>query len=259
MQSKITKIKILNFKISILTLEMLVNEIKYILKVKKKSYICISAVHGSVESIFNKKYRLAHDNALIATADGKPIYWALKLLGNKNVNHLPGYLVTDEICKIANHYNYNIGIYGSTNDGLKKFFNNFKKKYKKINFTYLFSPPFRNLSSEEIKNIQKKINKSNINILFVALGAPKQEIWMYDNYKKINCLSVGIGAAVDFISGNKNMAPKFMEHLGLAWLFRLISEPRRLFMRYFITNTLFIYFFSIQYIKFKLKINYGQK
>ena len=65
---KIKKIKILNFKISILTLEMLVNEIKYILKVKKKSYICISAVHGSVESIFNKKYRLAHDNALIATA-----------------------------------------------------------------------------------------------------------------------------------------------------------------------------------------------
>ena len=255
----IKKNKILNFKISILTIEMLVNEIKYILKVKKKSYICISAVHGSVESIFNKKYRLAHDNALIATADGKPIYWALKLLGNKNVNHLPGYLVTDEICKIANHYNYNIGVYGSTNDVLNKFVKNLKKKYKKIKFTYLFSPPFRKLTLNEIKDIQTKINKSNIDILFVALGAPKQEIWMHDNYKKINCLSVGIGAAIDFISGNKNMAPKFMEYLGLAWLFRLISEPRRLFMRYFITNTLFIYFFSIQYIKFKLKINYGQK
>ena len=67
-----------------------------------------------------------------------------------------------------NHYNYNIGIYGSTNDVLNKFVKNLKKKYKKINFTYLFSPPFRDLSSEEIKNIQKKINKSNINILFVA-------------------------------------------------------------------------------------------
>lgn len=256
---KIKKIKILNFKISILTLEMLVNEIKNILKVKKKRYICISAVHGSVESIFNKQFRLAHDNAVIATADGKPIYWALKLLGNKNVSHLPGYLVTDVICKIANHYNYNIGIYGSTNDVLNKFVKNLKKKYKKIKFTYLFSPPFRNLTLNEIKDIQTKINKSNIDILFVALGAPKQEIWMYDNYKKINCLSIGIGAAVDFISGDKNLAPKFMENLGLAWLFRLISEPRRLFMRYFITNTLFIYFFSIQYIKFNLKINYGQK
>ena len=186
---KIKKIKILNFKISILTLEMLVNEIKNILKVKKKRYICISAVHGSVESIFNKQFRLAHDNAVIATADGKPIYWALKLLGNKNVSHLPGYLVTDEICKIANHYNYNIGIYGSTNDVLNKFVKNLKKKYKKIKFTYLFSPPFRNLTLNEIKDIQTKINKSNIDILFVALGAPKQEIWMYDNYKKINYLS----------------------------------------------------------------------
>ena len=82
---------------------------------------------------------------------------------------------------------------------------------------------------------------------------------MYDNYKKINCVSIGIGAAIDFISGNKKMAPRIMEFIGLAWLFRLISEPRRLFMRYFITNTLFIYFFSIQFVKFKLKINYRQK
>jgi N-acetylglucosaminyldiphosphoundecaprenol N-acetyl-beta-D-mannosaminyltransferase len=84
--------------------------------------------------------------------------------------------------------------------------------------------------------------------LFVALGAPKQEIWMYDNYKKINCVSIGIGAAIDFISGNKKMAPKFMEFLGLAWLFRLLSEPRRLFWRYFVTNTLFIILFFFQII-----------
>ena len=115
------------------------------------------------------------------------------------------------------------------------------------------------MSLKEIKNTQVKINKSKINILFVALDAPKQEPWMYDNYKKLNYVLIRIGVAIDFISGNKKMAPKFIEFLGLAWLFRLISEPRRLFFRYFITNTLFLYFFTIQYIKFKYITNHGKK
>ena len=244
----IKKIKILNYKISVITLKLFNDKLNQFLKFKRSSYICVSAVHGAVESVFNKKYKLAHDKADIAVPDGRPIFWALKLLGNSNIDHLPGYLVTNEICKLANKKDYKIGIYGSTDNVQRKFIKNIKKKYKNIKFTYLFSPPFRKLSIKEKKNIQKKINKLQVDILFVALGAPKQEIWMHDNYKKINCLSVGIGAAIDFISGNKKMAPKFMEFLGLAWLFRLLSEPRRLFWRYFITNTLFIFLFFFQII-----------
>ena len=253
------KIKVINYCISIITLKSLITKCEEYIKQKKKSYICVSAAHGAVESIYNKKYKRAHDNANIAVPDGRPIYWALKLLGNLKVDHLPGYLITNEICKLANKKKYKIGVYGSTSYVQQKFIKKIKLKYKDVKFSYLFSPPFRKLSLKEIKNIQVKINKSKINILFVALGAPKQEIWMYDNYKKLNCVSIGIGAAIDFISGNKKMAPKFIEFLGLAWLFRLISEPRRLFFRYFITNTLFLYFFTIQYIKFKYITNHGKK
>lgn len=250
----IKKGKILEFYISIVTIKKFLIELeKKLNKRKKNLYICVSAVHGAVESIYNKKYKNAHNNSLISVPDGRPIYWALRLLGYFNVDHLPGYFVTDEICKLANKKDYRIGIYGSTTEVQKKFIKNIKKKYKNIKFTYLFSPPFRKLSIKEIKNIQKEINKSKVDILFVALGAPKQEIWMYDNYKKINCVSIGIGAAIDFISGNKKLAPKLMEFLGLAWLFRLISEPRRLFLRYLVTNSLFIYFFTLQYIKFMTK------
>ena len=174
-------------------------------------------------------------------------------MGNLNVDHLPGYFITNEVCKFVNKKNCNIGIYGSTNSVQKKFVKNIKKKYKKIKFTYLFSPPFKKLNNYEKRKIQIAINKSKVDILFVALGAPKQEIWMYDNFKKLNCVSIGIGAAIDFISGNKQLAPKFLEHIGLAWLFRLISEPRRLFFRYLITNSLFLYFFTLQYFKFKYK------
>ena len=249
----IKKIKILNYKISIITLQLFNDKLNQFLKYKKKSYICVSAVHGAVESLYNNKYKISHDKADIAVPDGRPIYWALKLLGHTHVDHLPGYFVTNEICKLANKKKYKIGIYGSTENIQRDFVKNIKNKYKNIKFTYLFSPPFRKLTLKEIKNIHKEINKSKIDILFVALGAPKQEIWMYDNYKKINCVLIGIGAAIDFISGNKKMAPKIMEFLGLAWLFRLISEPKRLFLRYFVTNSLFLFFFTLQYIKFKLK------
>ena len=161
-------------------------------------------------------------------------------------DHLPGYYVTDKICQLANKNNYSIGIYGSSIEVQKKFIRKIKKKYKKIRFDFLYAPPFRKMSVEEKKKIHKEINKSKVDILFVALGAPKQEIWMYNNFKKINCVSIGIGAAIDFISGNKRLAPKFMEFIGLAWLFRLLSEPRRLFWRYFSTNFLFIFLFFLQ-------------
>ena len=242
------KIKILNYLINTITIKEFIKNLEHFIKFKNSEYVCVSAVHGAVESVFNQKYKLAHDKAAIAVPDGRPIYWALKLLGNSKVDHLPGYFVANEICKLANIKKYKIGIYGSTEDVQQDFIKNIKKKYKNIKFTYLFSPPFRKLSLKEVKNIHKEINKSKVDILFVALGAPKQEIWMYDNYKKINCVSIGIGAAIDFISGNKKMAPKFMEFLGLAWLFRLLSEPRRLFWRYFVTNILFIVLFFFQII-----------
>jgi N-acetylglucosaminyldiphosphoundecaprenol N-acetyl-beta-D-mannosaminyltransferase len=242
------KIKILNYLINPITIKEFIKKLEHFINLKNSKYVCVSAVHGAVESVFNKKYKLAHDKADIAVPDGRPIYWALKLLCNPKVDHLPGYFVTNEICKLANKKKYKIGIYGSTEDVQRDFIKNIKKEYNNIKFTYLFSPPFRKLSLKEVKNIHKEINKSKVDILFIALGAPKQEIWMYDNYKKINCVSIGIGAAIDFISGNKKMAPKFMEFLGLAWLFRLLSEPRRLFWRYFVTNILFIVLFFFQII-----------
>jgi len=255
-QSKVKlrkKIKILDYYITPVNIEEVLKFINYRIKNKLFGYICVSAVHGAVESIYNPKFRIAHKKAILSVADGRPIYFALKLFKQTNIEHLPGYHLTKMICDYASNKNLSLGVYGGNKNTQKKFVSKLKKKNTKLKFNYIYSPPFRNLSKEETKQVQKQINKSKVDILFVALGAPKQEIWMHDNYKKINCVSIGIGAAIDFISGNKKMAPKYMEFLGLAWLFRLISEPRRLFLRYLITNSLFLYLFTLQYIKLKFK------
>ena len=252
MKTQLKKIKIINYLINPISISNLLKFILNSTKGKKSKYICVSNVHSCVESFKNKKFKIAHNSSNLALADGRPIFWALKLLGYSSAEHLPGYYVTEKLCDLSNKNKLNIGFYGSTDVNLKKIQKNLKKKYKQLKIKYIYSPPFRTLSKLEEKKIVSNINKSKIDILFVALGAPKQEIWMYDNYKKIKCVSIGIGAAIDFISGNKRMAPRFMELFGFAWLFRLITEPRRLFFRYLITNTLFIFLFTIQFLKFKI-------
>jgi len=240
------RIKIINYFINSIPIDYV---LKYILnssKKKKSKYICISNVHSCIESFKDKRFKQVHNSADLALADGRPIYWALRLLGSKKAEHLPGYYVTDKLCELANKKKIKIGFYGSTNENLKKIKLNLKKKYRKLRIEYIFSPPFRTLSKSEDKKIVSEINKSKIDILFVCLGCPKQELWMYQHRNKLKCTMLGIGAVADFLSGNKILPSKFFEYLGLAWLIRLITEPRRLFWRYFSTNFLFIFLFFLQ-------------
>tara|TARA_B100001057_G_scaffold483671_1_gene560742 strand:- start:459 stop:1223 length:765 start_codon:yes stop_codon:yes gene_type:complete len=239
------KIKIINYLINPISIIELLD---FILKkkFKKKGYICVSNVHSCIESFKNEIFKKAHNSADLALADGRPIFWALRLLGSKNAKHLPGYYVTEKLCKFAQLKKLNVGFYGSTNVNLKKIKTNLKKKYKKLKIKYIYSPPFRTLSKLEERKMVSEINKSKIDILFVCLGCPKQELWMYQYRNKLKCTMIGVGAVADFLSGNKILPNKFFEYLGLAWLIRLITEPRRLFWRYFSTNFLFIFLFFLQ-------------
>ena len=245
------KIRIINYLINNISLSNLLNKVINWHKDKKAHYICISNVHSCIESFKDKRFKQAHNSADLALADGRPIYWALKLLGSKNAEHLPGYYITDKICELANKKKIKIGFYGSTNENLKKIKLNLKKKYKKLRIEYIFSPPFITLSKLEDKKIISKINKSKVDVLFVCLGCPKQELWMHEHKKNLKCIMIGVGAVADFLSGNKILPNRFFEYLGLAWLIRLISEPKRLFWRYFSTNFLFIFLFLLQICKLK--------
>ena len=248
---KIKKVKIINYLINPITIKQLLNFILIQKKNKVGRYICVSNVHGCIESFFNKKFKIAHNMANIAIPDGRPIFWALKLLDTNNAEHLPGYHVTEKICSHAITNKLKLGFFGSTDKTLNKLEKKLNKKYKNLSINYKFSPPFRKISIEEDKKIISKINQSKIDVLFVCLGCPKQELWMYEHKHKLKCTMIGIGAVVDFLSGNKVLPNKFFEYLGLAWLIRLISEPKRLFWRYTSTNFLFIILITMQLLGLK--------
>ena len=249
---KFKKKKIINSYVSQIKINELLNHIfKCVKKKIKKKYICLTNVHSVSESFTNSSFRIAQNSADLSLPDGKPIFWCIKLLGARHTQYLPGYFVTKKICELANNKNISIGFYGSSRSNLNKIDFNLKSKFKKLKINLLYSPPYRELKDFEKKKIILKINKSKVDILFVCLGCPKQELWMYEHRKKLNCIMFGIGAVADFLSGNKILPNKFFENLGLAWLIRLITEPRRLFWRYLSTNFLFIFLFFLQITRLK--------
>ena len=104
----------------------------------------------------------------------------------------------------------------------------------------MYSPPFRKLSAEEDEEIIKKINNSNVDFLWIGLGAPKQEVWMFNHKNKVNALMIGVGAGFDYFAENIKRAPIWMQKASLEWFYRLLQDPKRLFKRYFVTNIKFI-------------------
>lgn len=105
----------------------------------------------------------------------------------------------------------------------------------------MVSPPFRSLSAEEDAAEVEKINASGADIIWVGLGAPKQENWMYDHRDKVRGVMIGVGAGFDYHAGNIKRAPMWMQKLSLEWLYRLMQDPKRLFKRYLVTNTRYLW------------------
>jgi len=124
-----------------------------------------------------------------------------------------------------------------------------EERYPGIDVVYSWSPPFRKLTSEEDDRVRREIESSGVQILFVGLGCPKQERWMAAHRPGVRAVMMGVGAAFDFISGEKRQAPVWMQSTGTEWLFRLCTEPRRLWFRYFWHNPRFVALAMVQLLR----------
>jgi N-acetylglucosaminyldiphosphoundecaprenol N-acetyl-beta-D-mannosaminyltransferase len=250
MKNKCTVIKM---NVDLVNLETSLTKVEHLAALKKGAYVCVSNVHMCMETFDCHEFKAVVNNADLVIPDGRPISWAQKLLGHKNAEQVRGQDIMNELCRVSGVKNLNIGLYGGSSDTLlEQVISKLKQSYPNINITFSYSPPFRPLTSNEDNTLVSNINHSGVNVLFVGIGCPKQEIWMAEHKEQLNCVMLGVGAAFDFIAGSKNHAPKWMQKFGLEWLFRLCSEPSRLWKRYFKQNPRFIYYFSKKFIKHKL-------
>lgn len=233
------KINIMNINFLATTMKDLVDKLT---KTKvQNAYICVSNVHTTVMSQKNSEYKNIQNSSYMTLTDGKPI----QLLARQKFNQcerITGPDLMSEIFESTQFTNQSHFFYGSTEETLDKMIKNLKSKFPGIKIDGYISPPYRELTKKEQQEYINKINESSPTYLWVGLGAPKQEIWMHSNYTEINSLLIGVGAGFDYHANNIKRAPKWMQKISCEWLYRLIQDPKRLAKRYFIYNTLFIYY-----------------
>ncbi|HVF81732.1 MAG TPA: WecB/TagA/CpsF family glycosyltransferase [Flavisolibacter sp.] len=208
---------------------------------KRSEYVCLANVHMLAEAYRNKEFSNVVRKANIITPDGKPLGWALRLLYGIKQDRVAGVDLTQDLLQAANIKNIPVYFYGGTEDVLVKASALFKVQYPGLQLAGMYSPPFRLLTQQEEDEIVQRINSSGAGIVFVVLGCPKQERWMAAMQGRVNAVSVGIGAALPVMIGNYKRAPSWVRNAGLEWAFRLAMEPKRLFKRYLVTNSLFLY------------------
>jgi len=231
-----------------------INRIYHWSEACESRYVCICNVHSLVTARQDEVFHKALINADMATPDGMPVTWMLRHMGFPNQQRINGPDLMWNYCEFAERMNESIFLYGNTQQTLDNLQRRLRISFPKLMIAGTCSPPFRTLTNEEDAEMVQRINNSGARVVFVSLGCPKQELWMAEHRGKINAVMVGVGAAFDYHAGTIKRAPLWMQHHGLEWLHRLYSEPRRLWKRYIVTNSIFIVMAGWQLIVYKWKM-----
>jgi len=243
----LSKVSVVSMLVDVSNISKVIAKIERFIVQKQSAYVCVSNVHMCMEVEDNKDgFADVVNDADIVIPDGRPIYWAQKLLGHKEAEQVRGMDITYALCEKAEAQGLRVGFYGASEETLGLLRANLLTQFPKLDIAYIHSPPFRELAADEKQAVITDINDSGVQILFVGLGCPKQERWMAEHKPHLKCVMLGVGAAFDFLAGNKKHAPIVLQKFGLEWLFRLISEPKRLWKRYLTTNPRFIVYFLLQ-------------
>lgn len=214
----------------------------------KNAYVVTPNVDHIVQLETNKELQDVYANASLILTDGKPLLWIAKWYGTPIKEKISGSDLFPLLCDMAAKKGYSMFFLGAAEGVAAKAADNLMNKYKGLQVIGTYSPPygFENDSSE-MNKIDAMIKKARPDILIVGLGCPKQEKFIYNNYKKLGVpISLGLGASFDFEAGNIKRAPKWMANHGLEWLFRITQDPKRLMKRYLI-NDMKIFKLAVKY------------
>lgn len=203
--------------------------------------VCICNVHVVATARKDQELSEALKEADMATPDGMPLAWLLRQEGFIDQERINGPDFMARYCELAARTGRLVFFYGSTEETLEKLQDRLLRMFPGLRIAGMHSPPFRPISSEEDEIDVREINASGASVVFVGIGCPKQELWMAQHKGRVKAVMIGVGAAFDFHAGTVKRAPVWMQERGLEWLYRLMSEPRRLWKRYLTTNMIFVF------------------
>ena len=231
---------ILGVNIAAINMEWLLDYTQKNIKQLSGNYMCVSNVHTTITAYDDPEYLEVQNGGIMAIPDGGPLSTLGRKRGFDNMRRTTGPSYMEEIFKISVQKGYRHFFYGSTEETLNKMKQELKDKYPGLQIVGMYSPPFRELTEQEDKEVINMITEKVPDFVWVGLGAPKQEKWMNKHKGKIEGFMIGVGAGFDYFAGNISRAPQWMKKLNLEWLYRMVQDPKRLLRRYLYTNTKFL-------------------
>lgn len=248
MSSERITVPVLGTRIDVITWDAALSRLMGWARLRSSRYVAVCNVHVVVTAVQDATYSVLINDSDMATPDGAPVAWMLRRHGFAKQRRVTGPDLMWALCERCATEGIPIYCYGSTEVTLGRLKERFSASLPELQFT-MEAPPFRALSEEEDSSAVARINGSRAGIVFVGLGCPKQEQWMAAHRGRVNAVMLGVGAAFDFHAGTVRRAPLWMRASGLEWVHRLIQEPRRLWKRYLITNSLFMVLAARQLLK----------
>jgi len=236
------KVSVLETGISATSYSELVRLIAKWGRAGQQAWVAICNVHAVMEAHKDPGFARVLNAAAVATPDGMPLVWALRRAGRTGQSRVYGPDLLAEFAKFAaGEEDLASYFYGGGRGVADELAAELGRRFPGFRVAGAESPPFRELTPEEDAAAVERINASGAKVLWVGLGCPKQERWMYAHREVINPVMIGVGAAFDFHTGRVRQAPRWMMRVGLEWLFRLAVEPGRLWRRYLLNNPHFLW------------------
>lgn len=243
-------VNICGVMVDLVSLEDMLREIEARVRQRVPGYIITPNVDHVCLCRRNPEFEQAYRGAFLSVPDGMPLIWSGRLLGTPLVERLSGNDIIYSISEMAAREGFSVYFLGAAEGVAQEAARRLKELYPDLKVAGTHSPPHGfERSSEENAEVLERLRVTDPDICFVAVGSPKQEIWMRQNCAESRIpVMIGVGAALDFTSGNKRRAPRAMQRMGLEWFWRLCSEPRRLWRRYLVDDALFFVLLGRQFV-----------
>ena len=237
----VPRVNILGVGVSVVNLPEAIAALEKWREEGRRDYVCCVPVHGLVTAQRVPAVRSALNRAGLATMDGMPLVWLCRRAGFAQASRVCGPDLLEAMCARSPKQGHRHFFYGSSSQVVQQLVSRLSQRFPGLVVAGYRSPPFRPLTAEEDAADVAAINEARPDFVWVGMGMPKQEKWMASHVGRIHATALlGVGAAFDFHAGTKPRAPLWIQRSGFEWLFRLISEPRRLAHRYIIDNAIFV-------------------
>ena len=210
------------------------------------------AVHGVMEGVLDPAHLYRLNSLELVVADGQPVRWALNHLHSAGLRvRVYGPSLMLSVLARAEQGKLPVYLYGSSPDVLSLLSANLQQRFPELIIAGASPSTFGRITAEAADHIGEDIRKSGAQIVFVGLGCPRQEVWAYEFRDRLKVPILAVGAAFPFLAGTLRQAPQWMQDRGLEWLFRLSTEPRRLWRRYLLLSPAYLFLIACQWLGFR--------